>query len=190
MAMTVNNFKDKHHEGNPPHSDPSNSSETLILECAVCLQTYAHPVQLPCDHIFCFLCVKGVLVNLDHRCPLCRMDIPAEFLENPKLINYKPDAPFNSQGPEVEEQTEVALPDSVTPTQDQGAFQWFYEGSHGWWQYDEQTSGELEDAHRRGSRKLKLLIAGYIYIIVFENMCQYRQNDPSKQRRIKRDFHR
>ena len=30
------------------------------LECAVCLQTCIHPVQLPCRHIFCFLCVKGV----------------------------------------------------------------------------------------------------------------------------------
>ena len=32
----------------------------IPLECAVCLQTCVHPVRLPCRHIFCFLCVKGV----------------------------------------------------------------------------------------------------------------------------------
>ena len=92
-------------------ADASNSSGTLILECAICLQTCAHPVQLSCNHIFCFLCVKGVLINLDYRCPLCRMVIPSEFLDNPKLLNYKLDEPFNLQVLEVG---------------------WFYEGSHGW----------------------------------------------------------
>ena len=38
----------------------SSSPQEGPLECAVCLQTCIHPVQLPCRHIFCFLCVKGV----------------------------------------------------------------------------------------------------------------------------------
>ena len=32
--------------------------ERVIIECAVCLQNCIYPVQLPCKHIFCFLCVK------------------------------------------------------------------------------------------------------------------------------------
>ena len=28
------------------------------LECAICLQPCMHPVQLPCSHVFCFLCAK------------------------------------------------------------------------------------------------------------------------------------
>ncbi|XP_018012695.2 uncharacterized protein LOC108669796 [Hyalella azteca] len=29
--------------------------------CAVCFLTMVHPVRLPCDHVFCFLCVKPLL---------------------------------------------------------------------------------------------------------------------------------
>ena len=226
----------------PPHPADSASAEstdeTLVLECPVCLQTCVHPVQLPCNHIFCFLCVKGVLANQRRRCALCRKDIPAEFLDNPKLVN-KPGTTVlgaaatvsvgaAAAASSVEEEdlavaaaAESAVPvedlaalslnssaepapvaastgevssdsaidsSSATTASDGGAFQWFYEGFHGWWQYDERTSGELEDAHRRGNRKLELLIAGFIYVIDFENMWQYRRNDPSKRRRIKRDL--
>ena len=34
-------------------------NEDSVLECAVCLQPSIYPVQLPCSHVFCFLCVKG-----------------------------------------------------------------------------------------------------------------------------------
>ena len=224
----------------PPHPADSaaaeSTDEALVLECPVCLQTCVHPVQLPCNHIFCFLCVKGVLANQRRRCALCRKDIPPEFLDNPKLVT-KPGttvlgaatvavgaaaAPaateeqtvaaataaettvpiadlaalsLNSSTDAAEETStsEVALDATVdssasTAASEDGGFQWFYEGFHGWWQYDERTSGELEDAHRRGNRKLELLIAGFIYVIDFENMWQYRRNDPSKRRRIKRDL--
>ena len=38
-------------------------SSEVSIECAVCLQTCVYPVQLPCKHIFCFLCVKGVTLQ-------------------------------------------------------------------------------------------------------------------------------
>ena len=38
-------------------------SSEVPIECAVCLQTCVYPVQLPCKHIFCFLCVKGVTLQ-------------------------------------------------------------------------------------------------------------------------------
>ena len=38
-------------------------SNEVPIECAVCLQTCVCPVQLPCKHIFCFLCVKGVTLQ-------------------------------------------------------------------------------------------------------------------------------
>ena len=38
-------------------------SNEVPIECAVCLQTCVYPVQLPCKHIFCFLCVKGVTLQ-------------------------------------------------------------------------------------------------------------------------------
>ena len=55
------------------------------MECAVCLQPSIHPVKLPCNHIFCFLCVKGVTIQ-SQRCPMCRREIPTSFLEHPTLV--------------------------------------------------------------------------------------------------------
>jgi len=37
----------------------------MEIECAVCLQPSIHPVRLPCNHIFCFLCVKGTILRYD-----------------------------------------------------------------------------------------------------------------------------
>ena len=65
--------------------------------------------------------------------------------------------------------------------------QWFYEGRGGWWQYDQRTSVEIEAAMAREEERCELLIAGSLYIIDFEHMLQYRRNDPSRRRRIKRD---
>ena len=39
----------------------------------------------------------------------------------------------------------------------------------------------------REEERCELLIAGSLYIIDFEHMLQYRRNDPSRRRRIKRD---
>ncbi|XP_076439882.1 E3 ubiquitin-protein ligase RNF146-B-like [Babylonia areolata] len=135
-------------------------------DCAVCLQPSLHPVQLPCAHIFCFLCVKGA-ASRNRRCALCRQEIPPDFFLRPNLL-----------------QQEEATPPVVF---DEG-YQWYYEGVNGWWQYDARTSLDLEAHHKKGDRSCELLIAGFVYIIDFENMVQYRQNDRTKKRRIKRDL--
>ncbi|VDO96627.1 unnamed protein product, partial [Schistosoma curassoni] len=46
------------------------------LECSICLQNLVHPAQLPCGHIFCFLCIKGCAFHR-RKCPMCRtlMDV-------------------------------------------------------------------------------------------------------------------
>ncbi|EZA47492.1 hypothetical protein DMN91_005066 [Ooceraea biroi] len=140
----------------------------VIPECAVCLQPCIHPARLPCSHIYCYLCVKGV-ANQSKRCPMCRQEIPPDFLERPQLV-------------EVEEPQK----DSEHPEEE---YQWFYEGRNGWWQYDQRTSIELETAYKQGKRTCELLIAGFLYIADFGSMLQLRRNDPSRRRRIKRDLH-
>ncbi|XP_078608930.1 E3 ubiquitin-protein ligase RNF146-A-like [Branchiostoma floridae x Branchiostoma japonicum] len=142
--------------------------EDMVPECAVCLQTCVQPVRLPCTHIFCYLCVKGV-ANQSKRCALCRQEIPIEYLERPELVK-----PVKVVEEEEEEEEEV--------------YCWFYEGRNGWWQYDERTNAELEDAYTKKKKSCELLIAGFLYIIDFVNMLQFRRNDPSRRRRIKRDL--
>ncbi|XP_069701638.1 E3 ubiquitin-protein ligase rnf146-like isoform X1 [Periplaneta americana] len=140
---------------------------TSIPECAVCLQSCVHPAQLPCGHIFCFLCVKGV-ANQSKKCAMCRQEIPTDYFEKPVLV-----AQNNS--------------DKDNTGFDDG-YQWFYEGRNGWWQYDERTSRELETAYKKGERICELLVAGLLYVADFDAMLQVRRNDPSRRRRIKRDL--
>jgi len=65
--------------------------------------------------------------------------------------------------------------------------QWFYEGKNGWWLYDKRAIEEIEEAFKSGSSKCQLLIAGFLYIIDFVKMIQYRKDEPHRQRKIKRD---
>ncbi|XP_017778006.1 PREDICTED: E3 ubiquitin-protein ligase rnf146-like [Nicrophorus vespilloides] len=137
-----------------------------VSECAVCLQPYVHPAQLPCGHIFCFLCVKGI-ANQSKKCAMCRQEIPRNFVKHPHLLG------------EVNEGDSDIF---------EGCYQWYYEGRNGWWQYDERTSKELEVAYKSGERTCELLIAGFLYVMDFETMLQLRRNDPSRRRKIKRDL--
>lgn len=138
------------------------------FDCPVCLQNASFPVELPCHHIFCFLCVKGA-AHRDKRCALCRQDIPADFLRDPKLLCKD----------EIKEKSLCIF--------DEG-YQWFYEGRNGWWQYDERTSCELEKKYKKGDKVFELLIAGFLYVIDLENMRQFRRNDQTRRRRIRRDL--
>lgn len=79
------------------------------LECAVCLQTCIHPAQLPCGHVFCFLCVKGI-ANQSKKCAMCRQEIPRDFIEHPNLLQ---------------------VPQSEGTEGFDGGYQWFYEGRNG-----------------------------------------------------------
>lgn len=158
---------DKH--GDATETSMSGEDEPRVprLECAICLQKCIHPARLPCGHIFCYLCVKGI-ANQSKRCAMCRQEIPADFVEKPELVT----------DPESEH--------DASPTEE--SYRWFYEGRNGWWQYDERTSTELEAASAKGEPRCEVLIAGFLYIVDFELMVQFRRNDFSRRRRVKRDL--
>lgn len=151
-------------------SGSSNSSPSLsVPECAICLQSCVHPVQLPCHHVFCFLCVKGASWQ-SKRCALCRQEVPDDFLERPTLLS--PEELKASAGGRGGGASDHA---------------WYYEGRNGWWQYDERTSRELEDAFSKGKKTAEMLIAGFLYVADLENMVQYRRNEHGRRRKMKRD---
>ena len=66
-------------------------------------------------------------------------------------------------------------------------YDWFYEGRNGWWQYDERASKLIEEAFKSEVRSCEILVAGFSYVIDFENMVQYRKSNPIRCRRVKRD---
>lgn len=96
---------EKQESPTPEKSDASSQ----LPECAVCLQTCVHPVKLPCSHIFCYLCVKGVAFQ-SRRCAMCRQEIPADSLLHPQLLDRS----------QLEKESSL-----------EDGYQWFYEGRNG-----------------------------------------------------------
>lgn len=142
-------------------------------ECSVCLQPCLHPVKLPCSHIFCFLCVKGFAYR-SRRCALCRREVSLEYFEKPVVVKVRQKQDEDSGNPE-------------SPCHSKESYNWFYEGRNGWWQYDERASSILEEAFKSESRSCDLIIAGFLYLVDFSNMIQFRKTNPARCRRVKRD---
>uniref|UniRef100_A0A0A1XA16 E3 ubiquitin-protein ligase n=1 Tax=Zeugodacus cucurbitae TaxID=28588 RepID=A0A0A1XA16_ZEUCU len=158
---------DSSQEEEQSHSDEDVAGPSVTIECPICLQTCIHPARLPCGHIFCFLCVKGVAYK-NRRCAMCRREIPPEFLDHPDLVN--------------------GIDDICATKSTEDGYQWFYEGRNGWWQYDDRTSQDIEEAFKKGEKSCIILVAGYVYVVDLETMVQQRQNEPSRCRRVKRDL--
>jgi len=169
-------------------------TDTLLQEdCSVCLQPHLQPIKLLCNHVFCFLCIKGVTVNHhQHACPMCRCPIPTDYLKDPDVF--------------VAKRSKRALAD------EEEKCRWFYSGKTGWWEYDERTSESINQAYnvfvsqkgpklKRKKKNAKesvntnttqgiyeIMIAGIIYIVDFHNMMQYRKDSPHRKRKITREM--
>ncbi|XP_047244536.1 E3 ubiquitin-protein ligase rnf146-like [Girardinichthys multiradiatus] len=170
-ASAASKLKEEAEEDSCSSSTPITTA--LPPECAICLQSCVHPVRLPCCHVFCFLCVKGASWH-SKRCALCRQEIPEDFLERPVLLS-------------LEELKAAAAGLNQSGSESRGDYTWYYEGRNGWWQYDERTSRELEEAFMKGRKSTEMLIAGFLYVADLENMVQYRRNEHGRRRKMKRD---
>jgi len=143
-------------------------------ECSVCLDPPVHPVSLPCGHIFCYLCAKGLGAGLGTAklCSLCRRPIPHGFLESAEVL-AKASQELNDTPP-------------VDAAELQ--WQWFYEGRNGWWRFESRNNDDLEEAFSEGKQQLETLICGNIYVIDLASMEQFQKSMPQRKRRIKRDL--
>ena len=191
-------------ESNPKSENTAdrNSSDNWTSEdCAVCLQRCVQPIKLSCNHIFCFLCIKGITLNHQkYSCPICRHTITLKDLSNPDLLCTSNNA-------------RTALKRALSKEEDE--YHWFYSGANGWWEYDERTTEDIDKAYSiftsskdKGSPKPKrkkknskqknvdnsdcstfeIMIAGAIYIIDFKNMIQHRKGFPMKKRQIRKEI--
>jgi hypothetical protein len=56
--------------------------DTQFLDCSICLKIFKQPQRLPCDHRFCFECIKEYELKTGKfllPCPLCK--VPFHFYE-------------------------------------------------------------------------------------------------------------
>lgn len=102
-------------------------------------------------------------------CAMCRTDFPDAFLDQPQLLMPMDERSTSSSG-------------------HQSKYQWFYSGRNGWWQFDERTSQDIEDAYVNGDKHCTIFVAGHVYVVDFQQMVQQRQTDPSRKRQVKRDL--
>ena len=146
-----------------------NCSETVNSDqvCCICQEQCVNPIKLPCSHVFCFLCIKGVAARNNH-CALCRQRINPEALSNPSVINRK----------EIQS----------TLQKSSESYRWYYEARNGgWWLYEQRTSTEIEKAYKDNKPSVRLQVSGFFYIIDLQSMVQYREDFPNRRRQIKRD---
>ncbi|CAG9538708.1 unnamed protein product [Cercopithifilaria johnstoni] len=153
-------------------------------ECPICYQEFAHKIELPdCGHKYCFLCIKGVALR-HGACPLCRKRIPSSIFLDPVLTTFA-DQPTTIRAVAPGESIAVVA-ENIDSRKKNERVQWFYAARHGgWWRYESRHENEIEEAYQLGLRSIDLLIAGNLFSINFDSMCQYRKDFSRRGRRTR-----
>lgn len=82
LANIPDDDDDSHDEADDGGNGDENANRSMTkkellnnLKCSVCTEYLIYPVNLTCEHIFCFHCLKEWLNNDHRRCPVCRTSI-------------------------------------------------------------------------------------------------------------------
>ena len=139
--------------------------------CSACGKEYSIQVKLMCHHIYCFECIKVLLIRNIDQCPdnSCGRKI-CQSLKRRLLL-----APHFSHATQVDEKSISHRP-----------VLWLYAGgrSNTWWIYDLSHMNEIEQqyqeyhAGRLATGIHKLTIYGHSRTINFDSMLQI--NDDQK----------
>uniref|UniRef100_A0A915PQS4 E3 ubiquitin-protein ligase n=1 Tax=Setaria digitata TaxID=48799 RepID=A0A915PQS4_9BILA len=146
-------------------------------ECPICYQEFAYKTELPdCGHKFCFLCIKGVALR-HGACPLCRKRIPCSIFLDPVVKTLADQSTTTGSMAAATESLGSAGEYITSRVKNVDEVQWFYGARHGgWWRYERRHENEIEEAYQHGLHSIDLLIAGSLYCVNFDSMCQYRKD--------------
>ena len=56
------------------------------LKCSICLDILEEPVQVPCEHTFCKMCIQNWLDQGNRSCPVDRKDLSSDSFKPPTRI--------------------------------------------------------------------------------------------------------
>ena len=139
----------------------SSGTEHEVDECSICMETPELKWTLPCNHSFCYLCLKGAIESANNGCPLCRGPIPNDVYENAKMKDMG----------------------SWTLELENVDYRWLYSGRNdGWWAYSDSHNRIIEAAFKSflqeemlgdgGDDSVSINIYGKVYTISFTDMTQ------------------
>lgn len=55
--------------------------------CSICRGVILSPLQAPCDHLFCSVCISKWLEGRTRSCPLCQSTLTMGQMKTPRIIN-------------------------------------------------------------------------------------------------------
>lgn len=159
--------------------------------CDVCYDLLQYPVNLPCSHIFCFLCIKGAYFN-NKLCPMCRAPIPDHIIKRPQVKTSSKSSNSTVANSSRSSRSNSLRSSSKKAENDKPSVFWCYESKREnktWWKYDARTCTELEAFYQQYLTDIDktfhdLQIAGEMYEIDLSTKRQYRKNHSGKRRLI------
>lgn len=182
----------------PPVSTPNTDFVNSDKECSICSEEFDNPIKLVCGHVYCFLCLKGSMLNQTIECPLCRKKFTKEFVydvfHNPQKLcmddmnNTSVQNNTNAQDTNQDQQSTNHIDDSSTPSSDNADTEhvWVYSSkSHAWWTFDKKATLELELNYQKWKNSADksfpypMMICGLMLDIDFNAMIQINKKNNS-----------